>query len=626
MSNDDYSDDYDDDDGGFASDSAGENPTPAVGSAAASDAGGGGGGGRKASTASGLSGAVFSQAPVYEAGSPTPTPRSSDHEDMRALGAGASGRDSGRSGPDSSNAPSATPAGTASYGSSPAGSEAPSARGYQEGDDQGSEGEEASDGDMEGSEEEEEEEGGSALPSATASTADQDPRSRAGSDFSGVASAVSGAGPSVTTGAGPRSGNGSGNGGDAPGKKSGGGVTVPALVMSPNARGLGLKVGGPSPGPKTKGKKPKAPIVPLPALCSRQVSSTRLVPPLASGARPGVGLGPAAAGPGRPGTGDSAAKRDSTRRRKKAKDPFAKVKQMEEAMKVLQWRKAEIDTQLHRALLVSRQQHESEEVHVTVTKSHEVEARVKWMHDVIQDELDKPLELSRYEAEELAADEERFARACATQVRAQRQLVRRVQELVQRRGHTPGAGAGRPTTSGGSRDGAGGGVDTFRSDGLQATSRSAFDLEQDRADAGSAGAGAASGEEDGSGSGSGSGHGSASSSARARAHVGGAVDKEAEVAAGDHSSRGLENEDGEVDDGGSHSGGQGIGSGASSRRAVPVPSAAQGSRPVTAPDPLSRLAELERQILEAARRGRQRTAGISSLRARRSHSPVAIKP
>lgn len=311
-------------------------------------------------------------------------------------------------------------------------------------------------------------------------------------------------------------------------------------------------------------------------------------------------------------------------------------------MKVLQWRKAEIDTQLHRALLVSRQQHESEEVHVAVTKSHEVEARVKWMHDVIQDELDKPLELSRYEADELAADEERFARACATQVRAQRQLVRRVQELVQRRGHTPGTGSGRPAGSGGS---AGSGGDTFRSDGLHATSRSAFDLEREGADAGETDTGASAGSGDGSGSVGSSGHGSAKSSARAsarpsahsspRAGDSAAADNaaveelEAEAHGSGASGADLDDETGKVaneEEGDDPSGGNRLGSGASSRRPLPVSSVAKGSRPGTAPDPLSRLAELERQILEAARRGRQRTAGIASLRARRSHSPVAIKP
>jgi hypothetical protein len=332
-------------------------------------------------------------------------------------------------------------------------------------------------------------------------------------------------------------------------------------------------------------------------------------------------------------------------------------------MKVLQWRKAEIDTQLHRALLVSRQQHESEEVHVTVTRSQELEARVKWMHDVIQDELEKPLELSKFEAEELAADEERFARACATQVRAQRQLVRRVQELVQRRGHTSsGLHAGSSAVDPGSEPGAEVQVP-------QGTSRSAFEVGPGRP-------GSAHGSAHDSAHGS--THGSARGSAPSSAH-GSARDSAREAGGGSaggsdgdgpqSSRREADGEDGKADhgdhhdghgdggdgsgggsggdsDGGGESGdrgaaasarpsgsagagpGAGAGAGSGSRPSAhrpSDPSATSSHRPTTAPDPLSRLAALERQIIEAARRGRPRAGRVASLRARRSHSPVAIK-
>ena len=64
-------------------------------------------------------------------------------------------------------------------------------------------------------------------------------------------------------------------------------------------------------------------------------------------------------------------------------------------MKVLQWRKNEIELQLQRALLVSRQQHDSEEVERSAMKDSEVEERAQWMHAIIQDELEKPLEVTK---------------------------------------------------------------------------------------------------------------------------------------------------------------------------------------------------------------------------------------
>ncbi len=263
-------------------------------------------------------------------------------------------------------------------------------------------------------------------------------------------------------------------------------------------------------------------------------------------------------------------------------------------MRVLQWRKAEIDTQLHRALLVSRQQHEAEEVGLVMARTSSAESRLKRMHDIIQEEMAQPLQLSREEARRLAEDDERFARQCAAQVHSQRQLVHRAAQMVQRRVGSSGGSAGGALGVGPSQEG-------DRWESIDEPGGGEAEGKEGHRDNGARGSGDDGGD-GGDGGGGDGGDTPETVSPKHRAAEGSVTDRGARA--------------------GTTASGSGGGAGVG-------PSAGPTSRPVTAPDPLSRLAVLQRQIADAERRGRPNAKGKSGGAAgvrdgRRSRSPVVV--
>ncbi len=64
-------------------------------------------------------------------------------------------------------------------------------------------------------------------------------------------------------------------------------------------------------------------------------------------------------------------------------------------MKALQARKQEIDERLHHALLTTRRIREGEEVELETVRHQATAERAEWIQTVIQDELEKPLMVSK---------------------------------------------------------------------------------------------------------------------------------------------------------------------------------------------------------------------------------------
>lgn len=69
------------------------------------------------------------------------------------------------------------------------------------------------------------------------------------------------------------------------------------------------------------------------------------------------------------------------------------MKELEEKLKLLQWRKAETDSRLKDLLTETRAMQEEDAVAMTLGSPDGSVSKEAWMHDVITDELEKPLEV-----------------------------------------------------------------------------------------------------------------------------------------------------------------------------------------------------------------------------------------